>query len=84
MADVAQAQNLFVVEHRFHRDLVLLNGALDDGAQVFARRILHQDLHQEPVELRFGQRIGAFHFDGVLRRHHQERRFQTDGWKCRW
>ena len=43
-----------------------------------ARRILHQDLHQEPVELRFGQRIGAFHLDGILRRHHQKRRFQLD------
>ena len=34
----------------------------------------HQNLHQEAVELRFGQRIGAFHFDRVLRGHHQERR----------
>jgi hypothetical protein len=32
-----------------------------------------QDLHQEAVELRFGQRIGAFHLDGVLGGHHQER-----------
>ncbi len=38
--------------------------------------IRHQNLHQEPVELRFGQRIGAFHLDGVLRGHHEEGRLQ--------
>ena len=41
-----------------------------------ARRIPHQDLHQEPVELRFGKRIGSFHLDRILRRHHQKRRLQ--------
>ena len=46
--------------------------------------IAHQDLHQEPVELRFGQRIGSFHLDGVLGRHHQERRFQFVRRACRW
>ena len=35
-------------------------------------RVGHQDLHQEAVELRFRQRIGAFHLDGVLSGHHQE------------
>ena len=44
--------------------------------QFGARRIGHQNLHQEAIELGFGQRIGAFHFDGILRRHHEERRFQ--------
>jgi hypothetical protein len=29
-------------------------------------------VQEEPVELRFGQRIGAFLFDGVLGRHDQE------------
>ncbi len=31
------------------------------------------DLHQEAIELRFRQRIGAFLFDRVLRRQHMER-----------
>ena len=30
----------------------------------------------KPIELRFGQRIGAFHFDRVLRGEHEERLFQ--------
>ena len=33
-------------------------------------------VHQEAVELRFGQRIGAFLLDRVLRGHHQEQRRQ--------
>ena len=44
--------------------------------QVAARRIFHQDLHQEAVELRLGQRIGSFHLDRILRGHHQKWRFQ--------
>ncbi len=40
---------------------------------------LHQDFHQEPVELGFGKRISPFHFDGVLGRHDQERRLQLMG-----
>ena len=40
---------------------------------------MHQDLHQEAVELRFGQRIGAFHLDRILSGHHQERRFELVG-----
>ena len=35
--------------------------------------IVDVDLHQEAVELRFGQRIGAFLLDRVLRRQHVER-----------
>ncbi len=37
-----------------------------------AGRILHQNLHEEAVKLGLGERIGAFHLDGVLRGHHQE------------
>ena len=76
VADVAQAQDLRAVEHRAHDGFIRLNGAIDDGAEVAARRIGHQDLHQEAVELGFRQRIGAFHLDGILRGHHQKRRFQ--------
>ena len=41
------------------------------GAQIIEHRV-----EQEAVELRFGQRIGAFEFDGVLRGQHEERRRQ--------
>ncbi|MNF66281.1 hypothetical protein D3C84_480680 [compost metagenome] len=30
------------------------------------------DVHQEAVELGFGQRVGTFLLDGVLRGHHQK------------
>jgi hypothetical protein len=39
-------------------------------------RIGHVDLHEEPVELRLRQGIGAFLFDRVLRGEHVERRGQ--------
>ena len=41
-------------------------------------RILHEDLEHEAVLLRFGQRIGAFLLDRVLRRQHEERIGQLD------
>ena len=41
--------------------------------QLFGLRgIRHANLHQEAVQLRFGQRIGAFKIDRVLRREHGE------------
>ena len=36
-------------------------------------------IHQETIELCFGQREGAFLLDRVLRRHHQEQRRQRIG-----
>ena len=38
--------------------------------------ISHTNLHQEAVELRFGQRIGAFEIDRVLRGEYGEPRGQ--------
>ena len=39
-------------------------------------RVVDADVQQETVELRFGQRIGAFLLDRILRRHDQEQRGQ--------
>ena len=36
-------------------------------------RVLHEHLEHEAVLLRFGQRVGAFLLDRVLRREHEER-----------
>jgi hypothetical protein len=47
-----------------HRDLVVLGQVVD------------HDVEHEAVELRFGQRIGAFHLDRVLRGQHEERFLQ--------
>ena len=41
--------------------------------------IIHNHLEHEAVNLGFGQRVGAFLFEGVLRGHHQERLRQPVG-----
>ena len=33
----------------------------------FVRGVAHLDAHQETVELRFGERVGAVMLDGILR-----------------
>ena len=47
-------------------------GARHNVHQFFCRGIADVDLEEEAVELGFGQRVGAFQFDGVLRRQHEE------------
>ena len=34
--------------------------------------VIDPDVHEKPVELRLGERVGAFLFDGILRGHDQE------------
>ena len=58
----------------FHRPHALENGQL-----LCLVRIVDLQLQHEAIELRFRQRIGAFLLDGVLRRDHQERRFEQVG-----
>jgi len=47
-------------------------GAGNDVAFVVARGVIHFDKEKEAVFLRFGQGIGAFLLDGVLRGEHEE------------
>ena len=42
-------------------------------ANSFARRIADHQLEEESIQLRLGQRIGAFLLDRVLRGQHEER-----------
>ena len=60
-----------------HCDLgerLLSAGGLEQDATLgVAVRIVDVDLHQEAVELRLGQGIGAFLLQRVLRRQHVER-----------
>ena len=44
--------------------------------QLVAAGVLHEQLEEEAVELRFGQRIGAFLLERILRGHHEERLFE--------
>ena len=49
-------------------------GRLRDDAHLFVLgQVLHHDVEHEAIELRLGQRIGAFELDRVLRREDEER-----------
>ena len=43
------------------------------AASSLGRRVVDEDLHQEAVDLRLRQRVGALGLDRVLRRHREER-----------
>ena len=47
--------------------------AIDDLHFVFGAQVVEQHVEQEAIELRFGQRIGAFELDRILRGQHEER-----------
>ena len=68
-----QRHELLGVEHRLDVDLEIARRRRDDALFLLARRIADGELHHEPVELRFGQRIRALLLDRVLRREHEER-----------
>ena len=54
-------------------DLAARSRQADDLKLFLLARIPDIDIEHEPVELGFGQRIGAFLLDGVLRGQHEER-----------
>ena len=45
---------------------------IDNAALVFGVGIADGEVEQEPVQLRFGQWIGRFVFEGILRRQNEE------------
>ena len=45
----------------------------DHGHLFVLRQVVNHDVEHEAVELRFGQGVGAFHFNRVLRGEHEER-----------
>ena len=51
----------------------------DDLEFLVLRRVLDDDVEHEAIELRFGQRVGAFELDRVLRREHVERLLELIG-----
>ena len=75
-ANAFELGNLRAAHDGLQSDFVVLGGDVHNPVEIFARRIFHQNLHQKAIQLRFGQRIGAFHLDRVLRGHHQKRRVQ--------
>lgn len=71
-AELAELEDAIDVDLGLDVGFVTGDGAFDDGGEVGAIGIADEDLHEEAVELRFGERIGAFHFDGVLGGHDEE------------
>src|SRR5579863_8249294 len=69
-------QNLSGVGHRVGLRHVRGGGQIDHLHLFLRRQIIEHRVEQEPVELRFGQRVGAFQLDGVLCGQHEERRRQ--------
>ena len=56
--------------------IIIGSGAFDDVDLFLERGIVHFDIEHEPVQLSFGQRIGALLLNGVLRGQDKERRRQ--------
>ena len=64
------------VEDRLGVGLDRFGRAVEDRLHLRGGRELDQQLEEEPVELRFGERVGSFHLERVLGRQHEERRRQ--------
>ena len=62
------------------RERVFLRGGRDlrDDLLLGLRGIIDIDAEHEAVELRLGKRVGAFLFERVLRREHEERRLERE------
>jgi hypothetical protein len=60
-------------EHRLDIDLPAPGGLLHDGFFFRLGRVANSQLEHEAVELRLGQRVGAFLLDGVLGGEDEER-----------
>src|SRR5262245_12767703 len=61
-------QNLRTVEDAIYLRLLSFGCAIQNRVKAGQSRIVHLQLHEETVELRFGQRVRSFHFQRVLRR----------------
>ena len=70
---VLQRENILRRQHRRWLLLMQTGRHPHDGPLLGSTRIIDLDLKQEPIQLRLGQRIRSFLFDGVLRRQHKER-----------
>ncbi len=71
-----ESPDIVAGEERFDRLRLPGRRLHDDRHFVVFRQVVDQDIEHESIELGFGQRIGALHFDRVLRRQHEERLFQ--------
>ena len=76
--DVLQTQDVVAVQHLADRRLHVRRALPHDLLLLRVAGIIDLDEEQEAIELGFGQRIGAFLLDGVLRGQHEERDRASD------
>ena len=77
--EVLKRQHLGSIHDVLELRHTLAGGAFGNGDFFIAARVIDADHEHEAVELGFGQRVGAFLFDGVLGGEHEERRIQGVG-----
>ena len=68
-----QLQQDRAVQHLVDFRFCPFGRAIEHFGQFSGAGIIHQQFEKETVELRFGQRVGPFLIDGVLRGEHEER-----------
>src|SRR5678816_1983640 len=73
---LAHFQNLRSVEDAIHLRLLSPRRAVQNCVKAGQRWVVHLELHEETIELRFGQRVSPLHLQGVLRCENEKRRVQ--------
>ena len=76
---ITQRTQLARIADRVDRHRRAAGRPIDDRVIVRLARVADDQLEQEAIELRLGQRVGALLIDGILRRHHAERLGHRDG-----
>ena len=74
-----QRDHLFFADHLFYRRLSANGVSLQDLQLLCPGGVLHEDLEQKSIQLRFRQWKSAFHLNGVLRGQDEEGLIQKIG-----
>ena len=77
--EVLKANHILSVEDVFQRGQLRSGGVAGDRNFLVATGIINADHEHETVELRFGERVGAFLLDRVLRREDEKGLLQFEG-----
>ena len=71
--NLVKLEHVLAVKQRFDGFRFSGGGASDHFDLVGLGEVVDHDVEHESIQLRLGQRIGAFHFDRILGRQHEER-----------
>ena len=78
--DLVETQYVFASKQRLDGRRHARSGLRHDFDFIVLRQIIDHHIEHEAVQLRFRQRIRAFHLDGILRRQHEkwQRQYMAD------